>query len=147
MTDWLKYQEAYVIFHALKYLKISFTILPMEEYLKPAFYHHVIIHVGKQSFKIPINNEFEDVQTENPAVLFQFVLMEIQHYEEAVDFLVWYKDVGKLGSMDLSLQIYKELGEVVPFIRLAIGDDIQPVSTYDVHLNTGLMKVLRNWES
>lgn len=141
------YPDAQAIIQAIEDYNISFTIPPLKEYLKPAFYKNLVIHINGQSFDIPVCDEFNDFRSNNAPVFLQLVLLECSYFEEAEDFNVWVEDVGSFGDIDLSTKIYNELSAVVPKIMAALEHKVKPVSSFDMHMNTSVMQTLRHWKA
>ena len=140
-----KYPEVQKIIQTLNDFDISFSVPPLKKYLVPAHYKNIVVHFKNRDIEIPVYDEFDDVSKENPAVLLHLVLVECEAIEEAKDFKTWVEDVGSFGDINLSRKIYTELLIIVPKIRSIIGHDVQPISCFDMQMNTGPMQTLRAW--
>ena len=95
-----------------------------------------------QSIRMPVDNEYGDAQSGVPAILLQLVLLAMEDYEEAADFLVWMKDLGLRSDTEAWLLIYKEIQENLPALQTWFGD-LEPISNWDWQMHAGAAQELR----
>jgi len=127
---------------ALSEHNISFKVLQGDEQLDELFYRIIEINISGEVFSIPVMDEYDDVDLENPVVLLHLALQECEFYEAAEDFLVWAKDIGLDASSEIARQIHLDLGQVVPQIREKLPH-LNAVPSYEIEFNNSVAKALR----
>lgn len=101
------------------------------------------VTVAGDTYSLPVMDEFGDIEAGNPVVLLHLVLAECVAFEEADGFEEWLADVGRDHDARTSQKIYGHMAAVVPGLRAAIGQDVEPVDDFDWQLNAGAAQALR----
>ena len=97
-----------------------------------------------QEFIIPVDNEYEDVELNNPVVFLDMILREIECFEEHKSISEWaFINAVKPKSRE-AVQFYKTLKEAAPAIRSIVGQNVKSIPYFEIELNTGLAKALRS---
>ena len=131
------------LIEAISTLKLVFTVEPHSAELDRLDFRRIRLNCNGKGLSIPVADEYGDVDLNNPVVLLHLVLQACEFYEEAADFLVWSKDLGINASDPQARQIYFELREAVPQARALLGHDLKAIPAFDIELNTGLARALR----
>lgn len=98
---------------------------------------------GDQEFIFPVDNEYEDVELDNPVVFFNMILEEIDHFESSDSFFDWLTGVYQLSKDPEIQELYERMKKYMPEVRAIIGDEIKPVPYFEIEMNTGLAQALR----
>lgn len=97
-----------------------------------------------QEFIIPVDNEYEDVELNNPAVFLDMILREIECFEESKSISEWaFINAVKPKNRE-AIQFYKTLREAAPEIRSIVGQNVKSIPYFEIELNTGMAKALRS---
>lgn len=123
--------------------KISFTCDPSEQEYERFFWKRVQMNAGNRSIKVPVYDEWGDLERGQPVPLLNHVMQAIADFEEADDFLVWARDEGLDPADPIVRNLWFELRDVAPAIRDFLGVDLKPVSSFDLELNMGAAQALR----
>ncbi len=138
------YPEVDKIVNCIKKLNLRFEIdhkFQGEE----SWHHRLFLIHQKQKYPFIIDDEFDDIKQFKSPVLMQLILMEIEDYEDAEDYLVWCKDKGLKVNSIINSNWYFELRENVPLVKAFIGD-LEPIMQFDFHINMGASQALREIE-
>jgi len=95
------------------------------------------------SVTISVDDEYSDACDENPALLLHLVLAECESWEEARDLPSWASVVGLDPTEPWVAALFDELGRVVPLVRSMTGDRAKAISPWDVQMNSGAARALR----
>ncbi len=137
------YPEVKELYDSIEEFKINLTVLPITQVLKDACFIDIKMDSSSREFTIPVDDEFQDARTGNPALLLQLIIYAIEEYEDCEDFLVWSTAYGLDASDPTHLDWYKRLGQSAPKFRELIKADISGISDYDWQLNAGAAQALR----
>lgn len=142
-TAYLEIKELYSV---IDKSGLGFEVLPLNKELEKASFREILFRFDSSDLIIPVDDEYEDTDLNNPALLLQLVIYALEEYEDCEDFLVWSTAYGLSASNPVHLDWYRQLGEVVPKIREIIGFDISGISDFDWQLNAGAAQALRELE-
>ncbi len=137
------YSEIDELYSVIEKQQLRFEILPPTEELRDACFRKVALTKQDTTFTIPVDDEFEDAELKNPALLLQLIIYAIEEYEDLDDFLVWCTAYGLKAENPTHLEWYRQLGELTPKIREIIGNDLTGISDFDWQLNAGPAQALR----
>ena len=105
------------------------------------------ITVGMQTahlnFVVPLMDEFSDFDKNKPTLALHLVLMACVEFEEAEDYLVWAKEQGLKAEDERCRTAWFHLRDEVPRIRQFIGENVEPISSFDYQLSAGATQILR----
>lgn len=129
---------------AIKKLKLKFEVLPAESALKAYSYRRMKIKSGGKEWAMPIFDEFDDLK-EKPCLMYlQLLLMEIDMYEQADDYLVWCKELGLDVADPVCRAMYFDLREHCPQLQELLEGEVEAASDWDIQMNTHVAEALRN---
>ena len=98
---------------------------------------------GKQ-FHLFVDDEYDDLQYQNPLLDLCLVLRELEGYTLAPDYGIWCRErFFDPASAEVS-ENYRHLAEVYSAIKQILGEIDSQVSDYDFELNAGAAQALRN---
>ncbi|HAH50875.1 MAG TPA: hypothetical protein DCL80_06240 [Balneola sp.] len=123
--------------------KIKLTALPTNPKLDSIYFREIEFSSQDFSAIIPLDDEYEDVEKGNQALMLQLIIYAVEEYEDREDFLVWSTAFGLNSNDPFILNMYRDLGKTIPKIRDIIGTDINDISDYDWELNAGAAQALR----
>lgn len=138
-----KYPEIRELYSTIEKFQIASSVLPLTKELEEASFREISIRLNSTDFTIPVDDEYEDAESGNPALLLQLVIYAIEEYESCADFLIWCTSLGLNASNPTRLKWYRQLGEIAPKIREIIGTEISGISEFDWQLNAGAAQALR----
>jgi len=96
-----------------------------------------------QEFIIPVDNEYKDVELNNPMLFLNMILEEITHFEESDSFLDWLSGVHQLSKDPETQEFYERIKKCTLDIREIVGDEIEPIPYFEIEMNTSLAQALR----
>ncbi|MCP4120835.1 MAG: hypothetical protein GY751_03700 [Bacteroidetes bacterium] len=139
------YPEITALIKTVSDLQISIEAMPRTPDEAKIFYRRLKMIIGDNSFIIPVDDEYEDVQTDpgNTALMLHLILSECVFYKESEDYLVWCKDAGLSASRTESREMYFELRESAIRILEIMEGKAAPLSNWDFSMNTGITQALR----
>ena len=123
--------------------KIKLTALPTNPKLDSIYFREIEFSSQDFSAIIPLDDEYEDIEKGNQALMLQLIIYAVEEYEDREDFLVWSTAFGLNSNDPFILNMYRDLGKTIPKIRDIIGTDINDISDYDWELNAGAAQALR----
>lgn len=138
-----RYSEIEALYGLIEHERVSLKTLPLTQELKTAFFNNIEFKCPTFSCTIPVDDEYEDAESGNQALLLQQVIYMVEEYEDRDDFLVWATAYGLDSSNTTHLDWYKQLGTYAQKIREVIGHNISGISDYDWQLNAGAAQALR----
>ncbi|MBO6522905.1 MAG: hypothetical protein JJ971_03695 [Balneolaceae bacterium] len=138
-----KYPEVKELYDIIEEYEIKFLLLPVTPALKGAYFREIQLSTPSIEFTIPVDDELDDANSENPALLLQLIIYAIEEYEDCEDFLVWSTAYGLDASNPTHINWYKRLGKITPAFRKIIRADVAGISDYDWQLNAGAAQALR----
>ena len=106
-------------------------------------YPAVIITLRQKSFKIYIDNEYGDLQLQNPILSLYLVLRELEIYAEEKDFHAWCLSQSVNSKNVKIINYYTQLGGIYNEIKQILGTIDSQISNFDFELNAGAIQELR----
>eukprot|EP00039_Didymoeca_costata_P021627 m.345010 g.345010 ORF g.345010 m.345010 type:complete len:148 (+) comp25623_c0_seq1:147-590(+) len=94
-------------------------------------------------FIIPVDNEYEDVELNNPVVFLDMIIREVESFEESKSINEWAFNNAVKPKNREAIGFYKTLKEASPKIRSIVGDTVKSIPYFEIELNTGMAKALR----
>lgn len=137
------YPEIKKLYDLIEKQSIRLTVLPKTSEFLGTSFQKIQMSSLSGEFKIPVDDELQDTDLGNPALILQLVIYAIEEYEDCDDFLVWSTAYSLDPENPIYLDWHKQLGEVTPKIRKMIGPDITGISDFDWQLNAGAAQALR----
>jgi hypothetical protein len=95
------------------------------------------------SVTISVDDEYGDASDDNPALLLHLVLAECEGWEAARGLRSWASEAGLDPLEPWVGTLFDELGRVVPMVRSMTGDGAKAISSWDVQMNSGAARALR----
>ena len=138
-----KYPQIAELYSIIENNKIELSALPKTKKLSDIYFREIEFTSKNFSAIIPLDDEYDDAETGNPALILQLIIYAVEEYEECEDFLVWSTAFGLDASDPFIFELYRDLGKVIPKIREILGTDINDISDYDWELNAGAAEALR----
>ena len=102
----------------------------------------VELTINKRSWKLYVDDEYNDLNAEKPVIALFLILSSLQEYQDSSDYLDWCR-ISELEPSDSWLEYYRSLDEIVKQIESEIGIIDPLISQFDYSLNTGVIKALR----
>ena len=120
----IRVSESDFSFTALEHIWVSFTL-------------------KNRSFVLLVDDEYKDLQINNPILHLCLVLRELEAYREEEDLLAWskhkYIDPGDSNILDY----YRGLSNIYTQIEQILGNIDSHVSYFDFEMNAGAAQELR----
>ncbi|HCI72345.1 MAG TPA: hypothetical protein DF712_12475 [Balneola sp.] len=138
-----RYPQIAALYSIIEDKKIKLTALPTNPKLDSIYFREIEFSSQDFSAIIPLDDEYEDVEKGNQALMLQLIIYAVEEYEDREDFLVWSTAFGLNSNDPFILNMYRDLGKTIPKIRDIIGTDINDISDYDWELNAGAAQALR----
>lgn len=138
-----RYPQIAALYSIIEYKKIKLTALPTNPKLDSIYFREIEFSSQDFSAIIPLDDEYEDIEKGNQALMLQLIIYAVEEYEDREDFLVWSTAFGLNSNDPFILNMYRDLGKTIPKIRDIIGTDINDISDYDWELNAGAAQALR----
>lgn len=138
-----KYPQIAVLHSILEDKKIKLTALPTNPKIDSIYFREIEFSSEDLTAVIPLDDEYEDAEKGNQALMLQLIIYAVEEYEDCEDFLVWSTAFGLNSKDPFILNMYRGLGKTIPKIRDIIGTDINDISDYDWELNAGAAQALR----
>lgn len=138
-----RYPQIAALYSIIEDKKIKMTALPTNPKMDSIYFREIEFSSQDFSAIIPLDDEYEDVEKGNQALMLQLIIYAVEEYEDREDFLVWSTAFGLNSNDPFILNMYRDLGKTIPKIRDIIGTDINDISDYDWELNAGAAQALR----
>mgnify|MGYP003132247416 FL=1 len=138
-----KYPQVAALYLIIEDKNIKLTALPTNSKMDSIYFREIEFINEDFSAIIPLDDEYEDVEKGNQALMLQLIIYAVEEYEDCEDFLVWSTAFGLNSNDPFVLDMYRDLGKTIPKIRDIIGTDINDISDYDWELNAGAAQALR----
>ncbi|MEQ9091971.1 MAG: hypothetical protein RIE52_12830 [Balneola sp.] len=123
-----KYPQIAVLYSIIDDKKIKMTVLPTSTKMDSIYFREIEFNSDDYSAVIPADDEYEDAEKGNQALILQLIIYAVEEYEDCEDFLVWSMAFGLNSNNPFILDIYRDLGKVIPKIRDIIGIDVNDIS-------------------
>ncbi|MEO9532005.1 MAG: hypothetical protein ABJG68_07235 [Crocinitomicaceae bacterium] len=101
------------------------------------------LQIENESFRFQIDDEYEDLKLEIPALALCVVLRSLEEYKESTDFLDWCKKTG-MPSNNNALEYFRTLAEILVAVENKIEEVNSFISDIEFTLNSGAAQELRN---
>ncbi|XWN37033.1 MAG: hypothetical protein ROO71_13860 [Balneola sp.] len=134
-----EYPQIDSLYSIIESKNIELTPLPKTPELSDIYFREIEFKSDGFISIIPL----DDAESGNPALLLQLVIYAVEEYEAYDDFLIWCTAFGLNVSDPFILNLYKELGTIIPKVSGIIGTNINDISDYDWELNAGAAQALR----
>lgn len=119
-------------------------VVPLDgEFLEQEYYPLVEFRLKGKSYKIYLDNEYEDLELGNPLLNLCLVLRALENYLDTEDYLVWCTQHGIDPANSVARNYHMGLGKAVREIALWIDPIDSFISDYDFELNAGAAQFLR----
>ena len=138
-----KYPQIAALYSIIEDKKIKMTALPTNPKMDSIYFREIEFSSQDFSVVIPLDDEYEDVEKGNQALMLQLIIYAVEEFEDCEDFLVWSTAFGLNSNDPFILDMYRDLGKTIPKIRDIIGTEINDISDYDWELNAGAAQALR----
>lgn len=138
-----RYPQIAALYSIIEDKKIKLTALPTNPKLDSIYFREIEFSSEDLTAVISLDDEYEDVEKGNQALMLQLIIYAVEEYENCEDFLVWSTAFGLNSKDPFILDMYRGLGKTIPKIRDSIGTDINDISDYDWELNAGAAQALR----
>ena len=102
------------------------------------------INLNGSSFIIYIDDEYNDVNENNPLLCFFLILRELEIFKDSTDYLNWCKQLGVNANDETLRQYYISLSSTYTKIEKMLGKIDSCISSMDYQLSTGVVQKLRN---
>mgnify|MGYP003633093350 CR=1 FL=1 len=123
-----RYPQIAALYSIIEDKKIKLTALPTNPKLDSIYFREIEFSSQDFSAIIPLDDEYEDVEKGNQALMLQLIIYAVEEYEDREDFLVWSTAFGLNSNDPFILNMYRDLGKTIPKIRDIIGTDINDIS-------------------
>lgn len=98
--------------------------------------------IGTKSWKLYVDDEYEDCTKYNPIVALFLTLFSLEIYHDSVDYLDWCHQ-NLLDASDIKwLTYYKSLERTYEEIKNELGEIDSCISSLDYQLRTGIFDAL-----
>ena len=101
-------------------------------------------NLNDSSFLIYIDDEYNDINEDNPLLCFFLILRELEVFKDSIDYLNWCKQLGVDASDEILRQYYISLDSTYNKIEKILGKIDSCINSMDYQLNTGVIQKLRN---
>jgi len=106
-------------------------------------YPEVLINIDSDSFKIIVDDEFDDLRYKNPELSLCLVLRALEVYHETDDYLNWCKEMNiDAGDFD-AREYHMSLPTIFAEIESKVGKIDSFINDLDFELNAGAAQALR----
>jgi len=103
----------------------------------------VVLAIGKQSFKLFVEDDYEDFKYNYPILNFCIVLRELEDFKFSNDYLLWCVECH-LNASDLKIKnYYKDLDRIYNKIKAVLGKIKSFIPDRDFEFEMGEVKALR----
>lgn len=102
------------------------------------------INLNNSSFFIYIDDEYNDINEDNPLMCFFLILRELEIYKDSTDYLDWCKQLGVDANDEKLRQYYISLDSTYNKIEKILGKINSCINSMDYQLNNGVIQKLRN---
>lgn len=123
--------------------KVRIQVVEADALAEQTNHVKVSFSLGSQSFILYIDDEYKDLELNNPLLSLTLVLFELEDYEDEEDFLRWCMGKGLSASNSLLLDYYRDLAHIYASIKKILGSVESKISGLDFQLNAGAAQELR----
>lgn len=140
-----KYPQIDLLHTCVKNHSFTFEVVRPKRIDSSGLYDEEIKMIyGDQEFIVPVDNEYEDVELNNPVVFLDMILREVEYFEESKNFIEWLSVSAELSKDKETINFYRSLKEITPNIRSIVGKEVKAIPYSEIELNTGMAKALRS---
>lgn len=129
---------------AILKLNILFKIPDRNPALDKIFHRKLILCTPDVEIPFFADDEYEDVDQENPVFLLNMVLLECESIELTDSFEDWCIDVGLSAHASLSQEIYTTNKQSRTQLLDLLPPDITHIPQYEIEFGTSVATALRN---
>jgi len=105
------------------------------------FFKIVVIEVDG-NIEVPVEDEYFELSTANPAVIMHLVLTTMSDYNECISLEEWCKLLGLKTDGHMINELYDKIKTAKDLLPEGFFN-CKPISPYDVEFNTGITRALR----
>ncbi len=106
-------------------------------------YPAVVFSLNNTSFKLYVEDEYRDLQIDNPILTLCLILRELENYMYEDDYLEWCKaQILEPANSQVS-GYYMKLGSIYMEVEKILGKINSHISNFDFELNAGAAQELR----
>lgn len=127
--------------------KVRIQVLEADALALQTDHVKVSFSLGSKSFILYIDDEYKDLDLNNPLLSLTLVLFELEDYEDEEDFLRWCMGKGLSANNTLLLDYYRDLSHTYAAIKKILGSVESKISGLDFQLNAGAAQMLRQMKS
>ena len=142
MDEATKYPDVLKLNKAVKDHDLVFTKLN-SFYIPSTSFITVGMQASRLNFVIPLMDEYSDFDEGKPTLALHLVLMACAEFEEAEDYLVWAKEQNLKAENEYCRFAWFHLRDEVPRIHQLLGENVEPISSFDYQLGAGATQFLR----
>ncbi len=102
----------------------------------------VKLGIGDRSWKILVDDEYNDFDVRNPLACLFLTLNALDTYHDSDDYLVWCKELMLNVSDSILLDYYRSLAQTYREIEAIIGPIDPQIKPFDYEFRTGVVKAL-----
>ena len=132
------------LINAITRFRVRIEALPEDADLEEESLREVMLHLGDRSFRCLTDNEYGDMDRDNLPLQLNMILMELAHYDDVDDFLVWARGHGLDAASSKVDALWDRLRENAVGIREIVGRDLVAMSSWDWSLYAGDARILRD---
>lgn len=103
----------------------------------------LVFSLGNNSFQLYVNDEYGDLQIENPLLVFCLILRELENYIHQNDYLEWCKSQLLEPANSQVRAYHMDLRNIYKDVEKIIGEINSHISSFDFELNAGAAQALR----
>lgn len=140
----MDYPEVNILIDTVRRLKISVSHGPVLFDVAGLYYRWIEFNISGQVLNMPFMDEYEDANQLNPVVMLNMTLLECEMVEESADFIDWCKESGVIQDHKNALKLHAYLKNAAVEFRKLVGKELSPIPYFDIELNTGKARALRD---
>ena len=123
--------------------KVSIKVSDIDFLAGKKNYPAVDLFLAGRPLRLYVEDEYQDLQLNNPTLAFCLVLRELENYQEEEDYLTWCS-AQLLDPVNPQVRAYyMDLGNIYRTVEKILGTIDSQISDYDFGLNAGAVQELR----
>ncbi len=141
--DPINYPEIEALREIHRKHNVTIRVSKNEFLMENKSYPAVTFSLGGQSFKLFVDDEYEDFKLDSSALSLCLILRELESYKDEDSYQSWCK-AQLLDPVNTEVKaFYKSLNGIYPEIEKILGEVNSQISDYDFGLNAGAAQELR----
>lgn len=121
---------------------LDLRVLPRRAPLAAWSWREIELTAEGRTWLVPVDDEFGDADTDNPAAWLHLIVSELEHLAEEPDLATWCAD-SEVPVGDAACTVYDHLLALEAELRVLIGPQVVAVPVYDLQFNTAVARALR----